>query len=112
MDHPRASTPMLRVIAGADELYTHECPGLTAMLRFDSATGMVYESGSRGLGIIDPGSGDRVHYVAFAPLLDPSLPEVSDGFIYVLGNERRSPTDGQSRPGVRRNGLVAALRHP
>jgi outer membrane protein assembly factor BamB len=68
-------------------------------LRFDEATGLLYEACYGGLGIVDPQRGERLHVVGDFEPKEPGgmgQPAYADGCLYVL-------TQG---------GTLYALRHP
>jgi len=109
-EHPQSGDAELRGFSGADALYSHEYVGLMAMLRFDAATGMVYESRLDGIGIIDPVTGRRIHHITSESGFWPALPDVDGGTIYALASELHIPQD-QEKPSTRM-GVLVALRHP
>jgi len=93
----------LRAYRGEEELYTFSYPrSACASIRYETATGMVYEATSRGLGILEPGSGVRRAVVTNFGSDETVLPDRVNqpnfqcGRLYVLNGERR----------------LFALRHP
>ena len=80
------------------------------MLRFDDATGMVYEPRHDGIGIIDPATGQRIHHITSESGFWPTLPDVEGGMIYMLANEPHTPQDQEKQS--TRMGFLAAFRHP
>ena len=109
-EHSQSGDAELRGFSGADALYSHEYVGPTAMLRFDAATGMVYESRLDGIGIIDPVTGRRIHHITSESGFSPALPDVDGGTIYALAIEPHIPQD-QEKPSTWM-GVLVALRHP
>ena len=109
-EHSQSGDAELRGFSGADALYSHEYVGPTAMLRFDAATGMVYESRLDGIGIIDPVTGRRIHHITSESVFSPTLPDVDGGTIYALAIEPHIPQD-QEKPSTWM-GVLVALRHP
>lgn len=109
-EHLLSGNAELRGFSGADALYSREHVGPMAMLRFDAATGMVYESRHDGIGIIDPATGRRIHHITSETGFWPALPDVDGGTIYALASEVHIPQD-QEKPRTRM-GVLVALRHP
>jgi hypothetical protein len=93
----------LQAFRGEQELYTFSYPhSAGASIRYETATGMVYEATYYGLGILEPGSGVRRIVVADFGSDDSVLPDhvhqpcIQCGRLYVLNGE----------------GRLFALRHP
>lgn len=103
--------PVCELIAyrGDGELYRFNYPlHGGADLRYEAATGVVYESTYRGIGVLDPATGSRRAAVVgdgeFYGWLASSV-MASDGAMYVaLDRESVGDSDGPPR--------VVALRHP
>lgn len=71
------------------ERFSHPSPRAVVGLRWSDETGLVYESRSDGLGIIDPQTGERVHDILFPPQRSHGqcgVVDVHDGVIYLLSS--------------------------
>lgn len=78
--------------------------------RYDADTGHIYAPCHWGIGIIDPRSKRRVHYIdTLSQCRTPALPDTDGDVIYFLAQEIRR-VEGQSKP--RRVAVVKAIRHP
>jgi hypothetical protein len=94
---------VLRAYRGAQEVYARPYPRWACVsLRYEPATGLVYEATSWGLGILDPTRGERLARLTDFGGTDPlghcrvHLPSYAQGRLYVLSG----------------GGRVVALRHP
>ena len=105
-DGERFSRPSRRTVVG---------------LRWSDETGLVYESRSDGLGIIDPKTGERAHEILFPPQGahgQCGVVDVRDGVIYLLSSgatlwalAHPKRTRGGQRPGNSAAGRLQA-DHP
>jgi hypothetical protein len=91
----------LRAYRGGDVVYVRAYPRWAGpTVRYESASGRVYEATSFGVGILDPRTGDREVAVNFARGGDPYSrvlqPSLMDGRLYAVGED----------------GRVFALEHP
>jgi outer membrane protein assembly factor BamB len=85
---------VLRAYQGDSEVYALTYPrwAMTTM-RYEPATGRVYEATSYGLGILDPRTGEREVVISFAgddgPYGRVHQPSVQDGRLYAAGEDGR-----------------------
>jgi outer membrane protein assembly factor BamB len=91
----------LRAYRNLDEVYASTYPRSAGpTIRYEPATGRVYEATSFGLGILNPRTGDRETVINFGdddvPYGRVGQPTVLDGLLYTVGDD----------------GRVFALEHP
>jgi hypothetical protein len=93
----RVEAETVLILEGTRLIREIKCSGYASAVRFSPATGRLYASGMKGLDIINPETGERLHTLRPAEMTSGNgLPDVTEDRIYVI--------DG--------DGVVFALQHP
>ncbi|MCH8823288.1 MAG: PQQ-like beta-propeller repeat protein [Planctomycetes bacterium] len=96
-----------------DTRFEQNSDQFTRMLRYEPNTKLVYEPQYKGLGIINPISGRRLHFISSQLKSIVSLPHITDGIIYLLASETHfDKDDNGKRRFPRKVGVLLAMRHP